>query len=351
MKIINKILIIPFILIWLISNITLADDSDCWTFGNMPYKQEWSESNWFAIVNSSRETNTFNFSKFLSIDEQKAIISKDDLNTALLNLKKYCCENELWWLKQKDKTCQEDAVFFNENSLDSKYLFDHIFDIIMRRLNWLSWSNDIYTKTSMTVDDLGSEWRSWINNEAEDLSWSNPQLISDKYMKYWKASPTSLGYDITTQVDATFWDLSDQNFLLYVSWQWASDESTQIATALKKYKERTLYDRYHNACALAEYFYSLFDVWINSSDKVKTIKIIANWTCNNATQKQIEWENKYVTVVTQKSSNLFLWNYIKWYITYLYDRQKKLQATEKDSGNKFLDVVRWVPHLVKTCVK
>jgi len=351
MKIINKILIIPIIITYLLLNITLANDSDCWTFGKLPYKQEWSDKNWFNIVDSSRETNTYNFSKFLTIDEQKAIITKDDLNTALLNLKKYCCEKELWWLTQSSKTCKDDAIFFNENSLDSKYLFDHLFDVIMRRLNWLSWSNDIYTKTNMTVDDLWSKRRNRITNQAENLSWANPQIILDEYTKFWKASPTSLWHNITTQTDATFWDLSNENFLLYVSWQGSSDESTQIANALKNYNKRTLYDRYNNACALTEYFYSLMDVWINSSDKIKIIKKLANWACKKAVKNQIEWENKYVTIVTQKSSNLFLVNYIKWYISYLQSRQKKLQSTEKNASDKFLDVIRWVPHLVKTCVK
>ena len=351
MKIIDKILIVPIILTCLILDVTLADNTDCWIFGNLPYKQEWSESNWFSIVNSSRETNTYKFSNFLTIEEQKAILTKDDLNTALLNLKKYCCENELWWLKQNDKTCKNDVTFFNKNSLDSKYLFDHLFDVIMRRLNWLTWDNDIYTNTNMTVDDLWTERRSRITSQAENLSGANPQIIMDEYKKFWDTSPATLWYNITTQTDATFWDLSDQNFLLYVSWQWSSEDSTQTANALKKYKEWTLYDRYNNACSLTEYFYSLLDVWINSDDKVKTIKKIANGACKDAVKNQIESENKYVAVITQQSWNLFLKKYINWYTSYLYNRQKQLESLEKNVTNRFLDIVRWVPHLVKICNK
>ena len=351
MKIIYKILSVTIILQCIISNLTFADNSDCWSFWSLSYKQESKSKNWFNIVDSSWETTNYWFSNFLTIQQQRDIITKDDLNTALLNLKKYCCEKELWWLTQRDKTCQDDAVFFNENALDSKYLFDHLFDVIMRRLNWLTWSDDIYIKSNMTVDELWNERRNRITQQAENISGANPQIILSEYKKFWNTSDPNLWYNITTQTDATFWDLSDQDFLTYISWQWSSEDSVQVANALKKYKERTLYDRYNNVCSLTQYFYSLLDVWIHSQDRARTIQRLSNNLCKKAVKQQIESENNYVKTTIQNSSNLFLSNYIKWYIEYLQNRQQNLESTEKNITDRLLDIVRAVPHLVKTCVK
>lgn len=351
MKIIHKILTVSIILSCIFINLTLADNSDCWVFWILTYKQESKNKNWFDIVDASRETTNYWFSNFLTVQQQRDIITKDDLNTALLNLKKYCCEKELWWLTQSDKTCQDDAVFFNENALDSKYLYDHLFDVLMRRLTWLTWNDDIYVKSNMTVDELWNEWRNRITQQAENVSWANPQIILSEYKKFRDTSAPSLWYNITTQTNAAFWDLSDQDFLTYVGWQWSSEDSTKVANALKKYKERSLYDRYNNVCSLAQYFYSLLDVWMYSQDRARTIQRLSNGLCTNAVRQQIESENNYVKTTIQKSSNLFLNNYIKWYVEYLQDRQQKLESTEKNITDRFLDVVRAVPHLVKKCVK
>jgi hypothetical protein len=68
-------------------------------------------------------------------------------------------------------------------------------------------------------------------------------------------------------------------------------------------------------------------------------------------QSQIENENKYVQVVVQKSANLFEENYIEWYMQYLYDRSVKLKSLWKNVEDRWMDVIRAVPYLLKTCVK
>jgi hypothetical protein len=181
MKNLNKILLMITTLCCFIPCLTIADNSDCWIFGIDKYKQDWSQ-NWFSIVNQSRETNNNKFTDFLSIEEQKAIITKNDLNTAILNLKKYCCNNKLWWLS--NETCIDDTSFYNENSLDSPYLFDHLFDVIMRRLNWLDGDRNIYTKSEMSLDEKWVERRNFITEQAISLEWATPQGIWKKYKEF-----------------------------------------------------------------------------------------------------------------------------------------------------------------------
>lgn len=330
-----------------------TDNSDCWKFAALYYSQTWSD-NWFNIITKVRGTSENRYSNFLTVDEQNAIIDKASLNTAMLNLKKYCCENEFWWLTQNSETCKIDNGFFNNNALDSPYLFDHLFDVIIRRLTWLTWEQYIYTNTNMIVDEKWRERRERIIKESLDITWANPQTLIDKYQEVRQQSPSSAWYNIKDKIHATFWRLSNDKFLLYVSWQWWSeenDESKQIAEALKKYNDRTLYDRYDNACALSEYFYALLNQWVDSSDRIKTINRLSKWDCNSAIQKQIKNENNYVREVIQRQWNLFTKNYVQEYLKYLQDRTNTLKDTRSKSKDRLLDISRAVPKLIKKCVK
>lgn len=345
MKNLNKILIIPVLLSSFILNLVSADDTDCWKFWGMNYSEHWS----FGIVDLSRWTSTNRYTDFLSVGQQLAIIKNDDLNTAMLNLKKFCCENQLWELTAD--ICKKDEPYFNPNALDSPYLFDHLFDVIIRRLNWLTTDNDIYTKTKMSLDDKWESRRSRIDEQAKSTAWSTPQTIINKYQQVRKQSPSTLWYNITTRIYSTFWDLDDQDLLTYVSWKWWSNESQTVANAMKNYDKRTLYDRYINACALSEYFYSLLDVWAHSKDKDKTVKRLSDRSCDKIIERQIDWENAYVVLVIHKSANLFLSNFVEWYIWYLYQRQQKFEKLWTDIVNRRMDDVRWVPNLENSTVK
>lgn len=353
MRKLNKILIIIGILICFIFSIAFADSLDCQFFENHIYNQNGAKSNWFDIVNQIRETDNYSYTNFLTVEQQKAIITKDDLNTALLNLKKYCCSKD-WWLSKTSQACEKDKTFFNDNVIDSEYLFDHLFDVIMRRLSWLDGDENIYTKTNMTLDDKWFAWRQWINNQAISIEWSSPQVIIDKYREFWQKSPSNSGYDISQSVGTQFKVQSFSNFLDYVKWWWKTSDSESISSAMKKYNERTLYDRYINACALTEYFYALLALTTEDkqgySTKDSLIKGNVDNSCNNIVLRQITWENNYVSSVIQSSFNLYLSNYMEWYIKYLYDRQLRFQSLFKEAKNRWLDIVRAVPCLQHKCV-
>lgn len=348
----KKIIVLMLFAISLCMNVSLvsADKSDCGVFATMSFKNNWWED-WFSIVNLSWWTDSNKYSNFLSTEQQLAIINKESLNTAMLNLKKYCCEKGIWWPGITDtNTCENDKELYNDNIIDSPYLFDHLFDVVMRRLSGLTGEYDIYTKLEMWSDDKWLEWRAWLNSQAENLSWANPQIISDKYEEFWKKSSPDLWYDITDKVSGNF-GKDDSAFLDYVSGRWGSEESESVAEALKNYDKWTLYDRYDNACAVTQYLYSLLNLAPQSEDKVRVISTLSKWACNKIVKNQIENENSYVQVTILQAGNLFLQNYRQWYISYLYDRSQNLQKIWSDATDRLLDVVRGVPHLVKTCVK
>ena len=347
MRKINKILITSLLTSLCIINFSLAAESDCESFATKSFKQNWE--NWFDFITHSRNTDENKFSKFLSIEEQNAIIDNDSLNTAALNLKKYCCEKEPGWPTQDSETCIQDRWFFNDNALESPYLFDHLFDVIMRRLSGLTWEKNIYEYTNMTTDDKWSERRARITEKAESTWGTTPQIIIDQYVSTRKQSPSDLWYNISSKIYASF-EKSNQDFLTFVSWQWDSQESKDVANAIKQYDQWTLYDRYINACAMTEYFYSLLNYWIDSSDKSITINRVSNWICHSAVQTQISAENSYVKLVIQQASNLFLTNYIKWYMDYLRGRSDNVREKQEKIKNDFLDIVNAVPELIRECV-
>ncbi len=350
MRKINKTLLIWLLVGLFTFNFSLADNntSDCGKFATMSYTQKWT--NWFNVITQSRNTDTNKYSNFLSIDQQNTIIDNDSLNTAMLNLKKYCCENKNLEPAQDSETCVKDSVFFNDNTLESPYLFDHLFDVIMRRLSGLTGEKNLYEKTNMTVDDKWTEWRARITEKAESTWWTTPQIIINQYLETRKQSSPDLWYNISSKIYASFWDLSDDSFLTYVSWQWSSEESKKVAKAIQKYDERTLYDRYINACAMTEYFYSLLHLWVDSSDRSLTINRVSKWACHNFVENQISAENAYVNLVIQQSSNLFLTNYIKWYMNYLRDRSNNVRSRHNKIINNFLDITNAVPKLIRECV-
>ena len=350
-KKINKTIVAAFVLIGsMFLSSVYGLDNECSSFAIMTYLQTWSSDNWFEIINKIWDTKDNNYSNFLTTEQQLKIIDKDSLNTAILNLKKYCCEKNLWTVTQE--TCSKDKTFFNDNSLDSPYLYDHLFDVIMRRLIWLTWDTNIYTKSNMSVDNTWAKRRWWIDEQAESVSWSTPQTIIDEYQKFWIQTSK---YDIAEKVSTAFWGKSTTDFLLYVSWKWWNNqywesESQQIAKALQEYEKRSLFDRYNNACALSEYFYALLIQSSNNTEKVNTINNLSKWVCRNTVNRQIKNEIEYVKLIVQRSSNRFLNNYVKWYFEYLHDRTKTIKDTEQKVSDRFLDVVRAVPQLIKKCV-
>ena len=310
MKKIIKLWLLYMLIISCCSFTTHASFSDCEYIASQKFTQSWN-INQFPVISQVWWTSKHNYSNFLDVDIQLAIIDTWSLNSAILNLKKYCCEKWLWWLSMDAETCKIDKKFFNDNALDSPYLFDHLFDVEMRRLYGDTWENKIYTKTNMWIDSFWelnwSERRTRIDGKSMDLSWANAQEIINKYKKFWTQNKE---YNIVSKVEAAF-TKSNKDFLKYVSWQWSSTnswESIDIANALKNYEKRSLYDRYNNACAITEYLYALLTQWIaqnNITDQNSIIQILSLNTCKTATRNFINNETAYTKYVLQTLLVLF----------------------------------------------
>ena len=91
-----RILLVNFIILSLAFSASYwEDNSDCARYWAISYGDDW-----FGIINTAY--------KSLSDAGHGAIINKTDLETAIFNLQKYCCENKIWWQSMKVKQCADD---------------------------------------------------------------------------------------------------------------------------------------------------------------------------------------------------------------------------------------------------
>lgn len=342
MKNLNKILIVPILLSCSILNLVSADNSDCGIFGKMSFKDSWWS---FPIVRESRGTQENILTNYLSVAQQQAIITNPDLDTAILNLKKYCCENQVWDLAGS-QTCIDDAPYFNDNALDSPYLFDHLLDIILRRFAGSSSDSEIYTKTDMTTDEKWEAWRKNIDKRATSSKWDVPQTIINQYVSDWTPTPY---YDISNKFDWVFQN-SDIKLLNYANWS-SWPESEKIADIMRNYNLRSLYDKYRNACALSEYFYSLLHVGApeEGSDRWKIQKRIPR--CKAIVQRKVEWENAYLAEIIKMSWNLTLSNNVQSYAKYLRKRENEFLKKMEELKDDWRAVERAVSCIAKKSQK
>ncbi|MDR0283215.1 MAG: hypothetical protein LBI53_08275 [Candidatus Peribacteria bacterium] len=117
-----------------------------------------------------------------------------------------------------------------------------------------------------------------------------------------------------------------------------------------RYSERSLRERYKNACNLAGYLYFLF-----ISDKATSIsetkRVFLKHRCSDLVEQRIENEAVYVNVIQTKKSNDLLAENIHQYMNiYLSKRLIDLQATIETIQAKLLRVVRAIEGIVKECV-
>ena len=110
------------------------------------------------------------------ISGYKTVIPKDAFNKALINLKTYCCS-------QKKITCtpEEMDALPKEKlmSPESPYLFDHLIDVTMRRLDGIQ-----ELAYGLEVDTAGKTRRKLITDAANKINGEQAKTIKEDFMAY-----------------------------------------------------------------------------------------------------------------------------------------------------------------------
>lgn len=230
---------------------------------------------------------------------------KEALQQALTNLKAYCCT--------KDLCSQEEKQNLPNRYPKSAYLFDHLLDISMRRLDGIQ-----SLAYGLTPDTAGKNWRTYTQTVGEDTNGVQAQQIVEKYEAYW-----SIHSNTTKNRDSV---------LQYFSW-----ENNNILS---------LRDKYDSICILTQQVYmSLQGKPVFTWDNNKFIQ-----SCHSLVNQRIQKEHTYIKLLIIKKSTQLLHETTKKY-TKSYFVEEKLMALQKiilRVKDMFQTIVKQAP-VSKTC--
>lgn len=195
--------------------------------------------------------------------EYENVLPKEAFKKALINLKSYCCTREI---KKSCSTGDMDKI--QPHYPASVFLFDHLLDVAMRRLDGITG-----LAYNINPDPTGIQRRTEITEIANSVNGTPANTIEEIYIKYWTGHINTTK-NLTTIINA----YKDNN----------------IATL-------SLWDKYTTICKVVENIYN------SIANKNKTI-IWANLLngCKNTVKERIERETKYIRILMiQKSNQLF----------------------------------------------
>lgn len=292
------------------------------------YKTEWT----FKAVDIVWTKSAF-------WSDLEKMLDSASLNQALLNMKKVCCNHNKDFQTILSDTCEEDrAYFFDGNVAESYYLFDHVLDVILRRLDWDA--KNWYLMDNL--DTKGSERRQKMDEimlQTEGDENTMPSVISDEYQAYWTLNPEN------------FTEGMVENPLVSLAEVVQIMESDNNMKIVKNYEEWSLWERYVNACNLAWYIYAKFyQSSINVPSLLKTRwNLIKNGEnqCVKLVNQRLDAEKDYVKYVAiSKWNMMFTDNVDKYVNTYLWERLSNLEELIMNTKARFMRVMKAVPKLV-----
>lgn len=254
----------------------------------------------------------------------KNVFSDEAIKQVFDNLRSFCC-------LQKDFTKYDNCTWV-DTSRDfpySAYLFDHMLDVYLRRLDAKqkdeNWEDLIY---SLTPDPKWQEWREYISNIWNSKDWYVPADIVAQYKKAWDSQEVfrSFSNDITNKS--------------------RGDWESHINNVLSKYPDLTLWDRYYWACNIITYLY------LQLVDNIPEATLKNRYTnCNTLVEKRITAEKNYTDAVIQWKWTLLLEKNMSTYLeTYLFDnKMASLQDLVIKIRTLFTEINKWIEKLVKEC--
>ena len=253
--------------------------------------------NVFALFDNENDCSKV-FNK--DVWDNESILPITDLEIAINNLETYCCSTN----RKNEEYCKN--LDKSEVYPDSPYLFDHIVDVWLRRLDAeINWSYDW-----MSFDEKWLARRTKVDEIANSKDGTPPIELKNIF---------------------------DKNFKFNILFFWEIKEND-----LSNYKDMTLYDRYNNRCEISKYIYEK----LAPSNKILALKKdgTAVKKCKIITDARIEAEILYVKTLMMQKSNQILNENIQTY-TNDYFAKERLQNL-RDSILKLWDYMfkmyKWI---------
>lgn len=247
---------------------------------------------------------------------------KEAIEKAYNHLKSYCCDiNYL-----NSSSCSQSNN--NEIYPQSIYLFDHLLDVYLRRLDAKqkddNWEDLLY---GLEPDEMWTEWRKFIIERGNDVKWSLPLEIKDKFSSMWK---------LTTNVTNFLGDTE----LNIKNWKNSFEEN------IKNYDNWTLWDKYNLACDISKYISE--SKLLLSTSKLSTKEYNS---CKKLTSARINNETIYTKTLLMQKANILLWSNMKSYLNtyFVSNKLNALQDKVFNMSTSFAEVNNAVWQLIPEC--
>jgi hypothetical protein len=236
----------------------------------------------------------------IRITPDAELFPQDAISRASKNLRSYCCEQKILRNTDKVTICDPSDVPANKYFPQSAYLFDHIIDIMLRRLD----GNESLIYPDVSVHPQWKSRREGMRNYASNPLWAAPLTIINFIQPY--------RYD----------DKNNPNQLI---------------------------DLYTRSCETAFNLYK--SVAGNSPWASATRRILDNGTCTTIVQEQIQYELLYARTVINLLANQSLRTYFTNNLNdyYVNNRLIRLQSTISEMIGAFTTVNRFVVEWTKMC--
>ena len=284
------------ITIVLLTTIWITSANDC--------KSVLKNENWIII------SQNWNFNN---------ILPKEAFEKALENLQKFCCSQDS--LRKDLNYCTD--IVAEQSVPSSAYLFDHIFDVSIRRLDAKeeneNGNNLVY---GLKPDALWKEWRDFITKRWNNYKWNVPLEIINEFKKHW---------------------ILKKNIL--VTWN-AKNNIPWGENNFEGYSDWTLWERYNWICETSVFMYLNK---IPNADQKKLYN--AYLSCESMIEKRIKNEFDYTNTILMQKWNKLLQLNIKAYLDNYFSQNKmvELQQIVFDIKTMFNEINKAIPKLVENC--
>jgi len=305
----KKILILIVSLFSLVSLVFAADNNwDCFSvFSQDALLSNRNDNDAWSSTNSGM---TF-FIKAMPEDAMKK--SFDNLRLHCCNIKKISGDI--------CKVTNNDSVY-----PESIYIFDHILDVFLRRLDAKqkndNWEDLLY---NLEADEKWQEWREFITARWNEVQWSLPLEIDERFKDIWKS----------TQNVPSYTEFDNSNNL----------RKNSLETAIKSYDSRNLYDKYNLACDISNYITIFF---LQSKYWLTTVEYES---CKKWTNARIKNEYTYVKTLMMQKWNKLIWFNMNSYLSnyFLWNKLSEVEKTIFDISTTFAEINKAVSKLVPQC--
>lgn len=259
------------------------------------------------------------------------ILWEDDTKKAFDNLKKFCCQRKLI----SGTGCGNVDTWGYYPS--SASLFDHMFDIYMRKLD-AKQKNENWEDLMLWVqpDPDWKAWRDFITNVGNNPDWLVPTKITDEFNKYWKS------------------DTSSQIMSFNIEDKGVDNRKNDISWKITDFPDWKLVDKYNNACDVIMYLSiqtKLVNDWWKLESDINTKESEVYSKCKELVKNRINAEDYYVQSLIKEKSNTLLMDNVNTYLStyFLETKMTELQKSLLNSRTMFAEIVKWVSRLIKNC--